>query len=264
LDNVSGHAKPGELMAILGPPGAGKTTLLNVLAGKIPNSALKSGSVFVNGEPRNKRAKRHTAFVLQDDIFFSSLTVRETLTLTGQLLLPSTMSEEQKLQRVEDIIELLKLTKVANSKVGDAMIRGLSGGEKKRLNIANELITDPSLLILDEPTSGLDSYLADEVDGDPQRDSIFGDCGHGPLRYLYDALMINEFQANAVFSGDDDDAAGLCPPTSITGIEVIDQYGPIIWGGCWASVWLNILVILAMVCAYRILGQYFLHKRTKQ
>jgi ABC-type multidrug transport system ATPase subunit len=163
LSGVSGEARPGELMVILGPSGCGKTTLMNILSGRISlKSTGNSGTIFVNGVKRNKRFKRHTSFVLQEDLFFPSLSVRQTLTLTGQLILRCD-SEEEKQARIQSMISLLRLEKCQKSRVGNAVRRGLSGGEKKRLNIANELLIDPSLIFLDEPTSGLDAFLAEEL-----------------------------------------------------------------------------------------------------
>ena len=164
LCGVTGEARPGELTVILGPSGCGKTTLMNILSGRtrFNKKAGDGGGIFVNGEKRNKRFKRHTAFVLQEDLFFSSLTVNQTLDLTGLLRIEAD-TEEEKLQRVQNMIALLNIQKCANSKVGSAIRRGLSGGEKKRLNVANELLVDPALIFLDEPTSGLDAVLADEL-----------------------------------------------------------------------------------------------------
>lgn len=164
LNEVSGEARPGELMVILGPSGCGKTTLMNLLSGrlKLKKGAGDHGLIYVNGEKRNKRFKRHTAFVLQEDLFFDSMTVEQTLELTGRLLLRCD-SEDQKAQRVQSMISLLRLEKCQHSRVGNAVRRGLSGGEKKRLNVANELLIDPALIFLDEPTSGLDAVLAEEL-----------------------------------------------------------------------------------------------------
>eukprot|EP00002_Diphylleia_rotans_P023681 TRINITY_DN465_c0_g1_i6.p1 TRINITY_DN465_c0_g1~~TRINITY_DN465_c0_g1_i6.p1 ORF type:complete len:605 (+),score=129.58 TRINITY_DN465_c0_g1_i6:3944-5758(+) len=137
----------------------GKTTLLSVLGNRIKSGTL-TGQVVYNGKPRTKQIKRYIGFVLQDDILFGDLTVRETLTITALLRLPNTMTREQKLQRVEEVINTLSITKCADSQIGSAFMRGVSGGERKRVNVGNELITDPSVLMLDEPTSGLDSSTA--------------------------------------------------------------------------------------------------------
>eukprot|EP01102_Stenamoeba_stenopodia_P005607 TRINITY_DN16354_c0_g1_i1.p1 TRINITY_DN16354_c0_g1~~TRINITY_DN16354_c0_g1_i1.p1 ORF type:complete len:701 (+),score=189.33 TRINITY_DN16354_c0_g1_i1:236-2338(+) len=159
LSNLNGSVAPGEFLAILGPSGAGKTTLLNILAGRVKKGV--SGDILVNGQPRNKTAiKKHSAFVMQDDIFFSQLTVTETLHLTARLILPKSLSVKEKIQRAEDLIDMFKIRKCAHTIAGSPMRRGLSGGEKKRLNIANELIGNATVVVMDEPTSGLDASTA--------------------------------------------------------------------------------------------------------
>ncbi|KAG7344451.1 ABC-2 type transporter [Nitzschia inconspicua] len=156
LDAVSGYAAPGEVLAMMGPSGSGKTSLLNCLSGRTP---YDSGVVSVNGRPLGgqdmKRLMAKIAYVRQADIFFEHLTVRDQLGYTAFLRLPEAWSAQTKLSEVERVIRLLRLTKVADSK-----IQLLSGGEKKRVNIGTELLTDPSILLLDEPTSGLDSTSA--------------------------------------------------------------------------------------------------------
>lgn len=138
------------------PSGSGKTSLLNCLSGRTP---FDSGIVSVNGRPLGghdmKRLMAKIAYVRQADIFFEHLSVRDQLGYTAFLRLPQAWSAQTKLNEVERIIKLLRLTKVADSK-----IQMLSGGEKKRVNIGTELLTDPSILLLDEPTSGLDSTSA--------------------------------------------------------------------------------------------------------
>mmetsp|Transcript_5147 Transcript_5147/g.10654 ORF Transcript_5147/g.10654 Transcript_5147/m.10654 type:complete len:709 (-) Transcript_5147:102-2228(-) len=156
LDEVSGCAAPGEILAMMGPSGSGKTTLLNCLSGRNP---YNSGVVSVNGHPLGgpemKRLMAKIAYVKQADIFFEHLTVRDQLGYTAMLRLPQVLTKSKKMEEVDRIIRLLRLTKVSNSE-----IRMLSGGEKKRLNIGTELLTNPDVLLLDEPTSGLDSTSA--------------------------------------------------------------------------------------------------------
>jgi len=156
LDEVSGYAAPGEILAMMGPSGSGKTSLLNCLSGRNPYS---SGVVSVNGRPLGgsdmKRLMTKIAYVKQSDIFFEHLTVRDQLGYTAMLRLPEAWTKQKKMDEVDRIIQLLRLTKVENS-----AIRTLSGGEKKRVNIGTELLTDPAVLLLDEPTSGLDSTSA--------------------------------------------------------------------------------------------------------
>jgi ABC-type multidrug transport system ATPase subunit len=151
LNQVSGHAAPGQVMALIGPSGSSKTTLLNTLSGR---GSIDSGSITVNGKPLKTYINK-IAYVRQEDIFFEHLTVRDQLAYTAFLRMPSSWSRESKLEEVDHIIRSLRLRKVQGSQ-----IKMLSGGEKKRVNIGTELLTNPSCLLLDEPTSGLDSTSA--------------------------------------------------------------------------------------------------------
>ncbi|KAL0372693.1 UNVERIFIED_CONTAM: ABC transporter G family member 7 [Sesamum calycinum] len=164
LKNVSGEAKPGRLLAIMGPSGSGKTTLLNVLAGQIVASPRLhlSGLLEVNGRPFSNKAYK-SAFVRQEDLFFSQLTVRETLSLAAELQLQDISSVEERDEYVNDLLFKLGLVSCADSRVGDAKVRGISGGEKKRLSLACELIASPSVIFADEPTTGLDAFQAEKV-----------------------------------------------------------------------------------------------------
>lgn len=164
LQNVSGEAKPGRLLAIMGPSGSGKTTLLNILAGQLAASPrLKlSGLLEVNGQRTSKKSYKF-AYVRQEDLFFSQLTVRETLSLAAELQLPQMSSPEARDEYVNDLLRRLGLVSCADSIVGDAKVRGISGGEKKRLSLACELIASPSVIFADEPTTGLDAFQAEKV-----------------------------------------------------------------------------------------------------
>jgi len=158
LDQVSGSALPGTVTALIGPSGSGKTTLLNILSGR---TKFTSGELIVNGQSirasdgSSKRFVSNMAYVRQEDIFFDHLLVRDQLAYTAFLRLPQRWPRNRKLQEVDRIIRLLRLTKVQNS-----AINKLSGGERKRVNIGTELLTNPSCVLLDEPTSGLDSTNA--------------------------------------------------------------------------------------------------------
>ncbi|KAJ3312522.1 hypothetical protein HDU76_002861 [Blyttiomyces sp. JEL0837] len=160
LSNMDGVVKPGEVVAIIGGSGAGKTTLLNCLAGRLGPGAL-SGEILINGSPRQKKTWRKVAaFVEQEEVLFRNLTVKETLSYAAKLRLPRTLTPQEKEQRVDSIISELGLTACQNTYIGDSDKRGISGGEKKRVSIGMELVTEPDILFLDEPTSGLDAFTA--------------------------------------------------------------------------------------------------------
>ena len=162
LQPCSGEVVAGACLAIMGPSGSGKTTMLNALSRRGP---MSGGEVLYGSKPWRAALRRRVAFVEQDDQVFANLTVRETLTFGAMLRLPNRSPAEcaAALARVEQLIALLRLDKCADTRVGDSSAserRGVSGGERKRLCIASELLPSPSLLFCDEPTSGLDSSLA--------------------------------------------------------------------------------------------------------
>ncbi|KAM3584453.1 hypothetical protein VKS41_003267 [Umbelopsis sp. WA50703] len=163
LTSISGYLEPGKLLAIMGPSGAGKSSLLDILARK-PKRGVISGRILINGEvPTRKQFKRISSYVDQEDTLIGTLTVRETLMYSALLRLPRTVPLAIKQKRVEETIRELGLTHVADSYIGVAGMRSLSGGEKRRVSIGKELVTSPSILFLDEPTSGLDAYNASVV-----------------------------------------------------------------------------------------------------
>ncbi|KAF1495848.1 ATP-binding cassette sub-family G member 2, partial [Eudyptula minor novaehollandiae] len=161
LRHVNGIMRPG-LNAILGPTGSGKSSLLDILAARKDPHGL-SGDIFINGAPQPANFKCTSGYVVQDDVVMGTLTVRENLKFSAALRLPKSVKEQEKNERVNQIIKELGLSKVADSKVGTQFIRGVSGGERKRTNIGMELITDPAILFLDEPTTGLDASTANAV-----------------------------------------------------------------------------------------------------
>jgi len=160
LNEVSGEAKSGEIIALMGPSGSGKTSLMNVLSGR---ASHQDGTISINGKALDKQGMKRLmskiAYVKQADVFFEQLSVRDQLTYTAQLRFPDNVDKRVRRERirteVDRIIKLLRLTKVQ-----DSPIMMCSGGEKKRVNIGTELITDPKIIMLDEPTSGLDSASA--------------------------------------------------------------------------------------------------------
>ena len=165
LSDVSGSLEAASLLAIMGPSGSGKTSLLNTLAGRVPitRSAKLHGSVLVNGVPCEGKMPMISAYVEQDEALFALSTVRETFAFAARLRLPPSTSEEARARRVDEIISELGLVACADTLVGNQRVRGVSGGERKRVNIGVELLNDPPLVFLDEPTSGLDSFQAQSV-----------------------------------------------------------------------------------------------------
>lgn len=164
LSGISGAVHPGELMAIMGASGAGKTTFLDILARK-NKVGVTDGSFYLNGEKiRDDEFKSVIGFVDQDDTLLPTLTVHETILDSALLRLPREMSRASKEQKVEDVERQLGIYHIRNQKIGsEETSRGISGGEKRRVGIACELVTSPSILFLDEPTSGLDAFNAFNV-----------------------------------------------------------------------------------------------------
>ncbi|KAJ5550373.1 hypothetical protein N7535_001689 [Penicillium sp. DV-2018c] len=165
LNNICGNVKRGELVALMGPSGCGKTTLLNVLARRAVSSGAKVlGETYVNDTQIDWRTfKRVTSYVEQEDALIGSLTVQETLKFAADLSLPSTVSKRERMDRIRTLLEAFGIQKQANTLVGTPIRKGISGGQKRRVSVASQLITNPSILFLDEPTSGLDSTASYEV-----------------------------------------------------------------------------------------------------
>ena len=164
LRGVSGEAHMGELVGVLGPSGCGKTTMLSILAGSVSSLSASSkvrGHITLDGEKRRSWASRLVAYVPQFDFLLPTLTVAETLRYSAQLRLPATTPAKDLNARVASTLEELGLSHVASSQVGGSSgVRGVSGGERRRVTIGMELVIDPSIVVLDEPTSGLDSHTA--------------------------------------------------------------------------------------------------------
>ncbi|KAF7189662.1 ABC transporter G family member, partial [Pseudocercospora fuligena] len=166
LTNVTGAVHPGELMAIMGASGAGKTTFLDILARK-RKRGLVTGEAWLNGEKvSDDQFQNVIGFVDQDDTMLPTLTVHETILDSALLRLPREMSRAAKEQKVEDVERQLGIYHIKDQIIGSEDSghgRGISGGEKRRVGIACELVTSPSILFLDEPTSGLDAFNAFNV-----------------------------------------------------------------------------------------------------
>jgi len=240
--------QPSCLMAVLGPSGAGKTTLLDILAGRKPygvqgglltqwgrqagSSSTASGEVRINGRLVDSRTLSHVVgYVQQEVVLPGTSTVWEYLTFHASLRLPAQTPSEEVQERVAAVAEQLGLTKVAHNFIGDAFVRGLSGGEKRRVSIAVELLCAPGLLLLDEPTTGLDSTNAARVvdimaglarDGVTVLMSI-----HQPrpdIFRLMDRLLLLSSEGQVVFTGptsaaqDHFGSLGLVPSTPGTSV----------------------------------------------
>ncbi|KAM0278525.1 hypothetical protein ACHAQH_005092 [Verticillium albo-atrum] len=159
LDNVDGWVKPGTLTALMGVSGAGKTTLLDVLASRVTMGVI-SGSMLVDGNPRDASFQRQTGYVQQQDLHLHTSTVREALSFSAMLRQPPKYSRQEKLDYVDTVIGLLDMQQYADAVIG-VPGEGLNVEQRKRLTIGVELAARPQLLLfLDEPTSGLDSQTS--------------------------------------------------------------------------------------------------------
>ncbi len=160
IDGISFSILPGEMVAIMGPSGAGKTSALTTLAGYTPPT---KGHVYMDGMSLYRHYdvfRSAIGYVPQEDVMHRSLTVREVLYYQAKLNFPAEVRDAEIEERIDTVLKQLDLLDVKHSIVGDEVRRGLSGGQRKRLNVAMELLSEPSLLLLDEPTSGLDARSA--------------------------------------------------------------------------------------------------------
>ena len=161
LVDVEGIVRPGSLVALMGASGAGKTTLLNTLNFRNRAGLKVAGDIMINGhQVDQKQMSDVSVFVQQEDVFVGTLTVKEHLTFHAKLRMKHS-SREQILQRVDDVMVQMGLKKCENVLIGvPEKIKGISGGETKRLAFAAEILMKPALIFCDEPTSGLDSFMA--------------------------------------------------------------------------------------------------------
>jgi ABC-type multidrug transport system ATPase subunit len=158
MEGVYGKFTSGRTCAVMGPSGAGKTTIISLITGK---AAKTEGTVRVNGEtvPNLSKFKRLIGFVPQEDVMIRDLTVRDNINFSASFRLPVDQTENAAFLRnkVDACIKELGIDHVQDNLIGDERTRGISGGQRKRVNIGLELVADPQVLFLDEPTSGLDS-----------------------------------------------------------------------------------------------------------
>ncbi|VVC34333.1 Hypothetical protein CINCED_3A012439 [Cinara cedri] len=205
---MSGSARPGELLALMGSSGAGKTTLLNSLTFRSDRTVTETGVRTINGVPVNRKLLTAiSAYVQQHELFIGTLTIWEHLVFQALVRMDRHIPYEKRIARVEQVIKDLSLEKCKNSIIGvTGELKGLSGGEMKRLSFASEVLTDPPLIFCDEPTSGLDSFMAHNVIGMLKNMASNGKtiiCTiHQPsseIYYMFDRIMLMASGRTAFF-----------------------------------------------------------------
>lgn len=165
LSSTFGHVEPGKVLALMGPSGCGKTTMLNALAHRLVSTKMKvTGTIEVNGQsPTASKLSNVARYVEQEDALIGSLTVKETVDFGARLALSKSITKTERIQRVHDALQSFGIQDQADSLIGTPLRKGISGGQKKRVSVASQLVTSPKILFLDEPTSGLDSAASREV-----------------------------------------------------------------------------------------------------
>jgi ABC-type multidrug transport system ATPase subunit len=164
LNGVTGGFRSGRVTAVMGPSGCGKTTLISALSNRLGLGTRVIGRTFINGSPESSTALHDVmGFVPQDDIMYEDLTVKENLLYCCQLRADPSMSRAEQRQHVNRVIDSLGLFPSRHSLIGSTEDRGISGGQRKRVNVGMELTSKPLVLFLDEPTSGLDSTTSAEL-----------------------------------------------------------------------------------------------------
>ena len=159
LKGVSASMPSGSLTAIMGSSGSGKTSVLNTLSKRNAVGRLRTtGDIAYNGSPQLRSIR--SAYVMQQDVLIPTLTVRETLYYAAELRLPPPTTPEERKQVVEDVILELGLKECADTKIGNNVHKGCSGGEKRRTSLAVQMLSNPSVLFCDEVTTGLDAATA--------------------------------------------------------------------------------------------------------
>ncbi|KAK6587845.1 hypothetical protein RS030_81156 [Cryptosporidium xiaoi] len=165
LSGVNFIAEPKSLTAILGPSGCGKTSLLNILSGRLSTrgNKLVSGSIFINGRKVTpNELKTRCCYIMQNEISVPYLTVEETLLYSAEMRLPFLSSKERR-DKVRILLKDLGLVHCMHKIVGSDKVRSISGGERRRVMLGVELVSDPNIIFIDEPTSGLDAFMAFQI-----------------------------------------------------------------------------------------------------
>ena len=164
LNGVTGELRSGTMTAIMGPSGCGKSTFMNALTYRIRDGGKVGGEVLINGEKKHLMSIQHVVgFVPQEDIMHRDLSVRENLRYYLRLKGDPSLTRVQRRNFLNEIIDILGLAHVQHSLIEDELRRGVSGGQRKRVNIGIELMGSPLVLFLDEPTSGLDATTSQQL-----------------------------------------------------------------------------------------------------
>ncbi len=202
----------GNLIGIMGGSGAGKSTLLNILSGKLKP---QSGKIFINGINIHKEPSKIEGligFVPQDDLLLEDLTVFRNLYLNAKLCL-SNYTEKEILRKINQVLADLDLEDIKHLKVGSPLKKLISGGQRKRLNIALELIREPAILFVDEPTSGLSSMGSEKVMMLLKEQAMKGRLVvvniHQPysdIYKLFDRFLILDKEGHVIYKGNPIDA----------------------------------------------------------
>lgn len=158
VQDATGIARPGQLLMIAGPSGCGKSTLLDAMAGRLSRNAQLVGSLKVNGYPATLAYGR-SAYVTQDEVLIGTLTVRETITYAARLRLRGSFEEQSAV--AERVIDELGLVESADTLIGTWAIRGISGGQKRRVAVGCELVVQPTLIFLGTPVASINASPLD-------------------------------------------------------------------------------------------------------
>ncbi|GAM17118.1 hypothetical protein SAMD00019534_002930 [Acytostelium subglobosum LB1] len=163
LQDLSFFLKPGSMVLMLGSPGCGKTSVFKALAHQTHDERL-SGTLLFNGQPAHDDTHHHdVSYVVQEDNHMAPFTVRETFKFSADLQMKPGTTDREKEERVSSILKTLGLVSQADTIVGNEFLRGISGGQKKRVTIGVEMVKDSNLILMDEPTTGLDSATSLEL-----------------------------------------------------------------------------------------------------
>ncbi|KYQ91324.1 ABC transporter G family protein [Tieghemostelium lacteum] len=215
LTDLNFFLKPGSMTLLLGAPGCGKTSLFKVLAHQLHNETIEGSVLFNGSQAHGPTHHRDVGYVVQEDHHMAPFTVRETFKFSADLQMDENVTEQEKNERVDYILKNLDLTKQQDTVVGNEFLRGVSGGQKKRVTIGVELVKNPKLFLMDEPTTGLDSqtsldlikFMKDKVQKENMSCLIALLQPGIEITKLFDFLMIMN-EGEMVYFGPMNDAIG--------------------------------------------------------